>query len=49
MMAGVVGRFGKLDILYKNAGSSHGVFGPLHTLELDGWERVMSTNIRRVR
>jgi NAD(P)-dependent dehydrogenase (short-subunit alcohol dehydrogenase family) len=46
MMTGVVQRFGKLDVLYNNAGSSHGVFGPLHTLDLDGWERVMRTNIR---
>ena len=46
MMTGVVRRFGKLDVLYNNAGSSRGVFGPLHTLGLDGWERVMRTNIR---
>jgi NAD(P)-dependent dehydrogenase (short-subunit alcohol dehydrogenase family) len=46
MMTGVVQRFGKLDVLYNNAGSSHGVFGPLHTLDLDRWERVMRTNIR---
>jgi len=46
MMTGVVQRFGKLDVLYNNAGSSHGVFGPLHTLDLEGWERVMRTNIR---
>jgi len=46
MMTAVVQRFGKLDVLYNNAGSSHGVFGPLHTLDLDGWERVMRTNIR---
>ena len=45
-MTGVVRRFGKLDVLYNNAGSSHGVFGPLHTLDLDAWERVMRTNIR---
>jgi NAD(P)-dependent dehydrogenase (short-subunit alcohol dehydrogenase family) len=46
MMTVVVQRFGKLDVLYNNAGSSHGVFGPLHTLDVDGWERVMRTNIR---
>jgi NAD(P)-dependent dehydrogenase (short-subunit alcohol dehydrogenase family) len=37
MMTAVVQRFGKLDVLYNNAGSSHGVFGPLHTLDVDGY------------
>jgi NAD(P)-dependent dehydrogenase (short-subunit alcohol dehydrogenase family) len=39
-MTGVVQRFGKLDVLYNNAGASHGVFGPLHTLDVDGGERI---------
>ena len=46
MMNAVVGRFGKLDVLYNNAGSSHGVFGQIHTLDIDGFDRVMRTNIR---
>jgi NAD(P)-dependent dehydrogenase (short-subunit alcohol dehydrogenase family) len=46
MTSAVVGRFGKLDVLYNNAGSSHGVFGQLHTLDIDGFDRVMRTNIR---
>lgn len=45
-MNAVVARFGKLDVLYNNAGSSHGVFGPIHTLDIDGFDRVMRTNIR---
>jgi NAD(P)-dependent dehydrogenase (short-subunit alcohol dehydrogenase family) len=46
MTDGVVSRFGKLDVLYNNAGSSHGVFGQIHTLDIDGFDRVMRTNIR---
>ena len=46
MMNAVVGRFGKLDVLYNNAGSSHGVFGQIHTLDIDGFDQVMRTNIR---
>jgi NAD(P)-dependent dehydrogenase (short-subunit alcohol dehydrogenase family) len=46
MMNAVVNHFGKLDILYNNAGSSHGVFGPIHTLDIDGFDRVLRTNIR---
>jgi len=46
MTSAVVGRFGKLDVLYNNAGSSHGVFGQIHTLDIDGFDRVMRTNIR---
>ena len=45
-MNAVVARFGKLDVLYNNAGSSHGVFGPIHMLDIDGFDRVMRTNIR---
>ena len=46
MMNAVIGHFGKLDILYNNAGSSHGVFGQIHTLDIDGFDQVMRTNIR---
>ncbi len=46
MTAAVVARFGRLDVLYNNAGSSHGVFGPIHTLDIDGFDRVMRTNVR---
>jgi NAD(P)-dependent dehydrogenase (short-subunit alcohol dehydrogenase family) len=46
MTAAVVARFGRLDVLYNNAGSSHGVFGPIHTLDVDGFDRVMRTNVR---
>ncbi len=46
MTTAVVRRFGKLDVLYNNAGSSHGVFGPIHTLDIDGFDLVMRTNIR---
>ena len=42
----MVGRFGKLDVLYNNAAGSHGVFGQIHTLDIDGFDRVMRTNIR---
>ena len=41
-----VDHFGKLDVLYNNAGSSHGVFGQIHSLDVDGFDRVMRTNIR---
>ena len=41
MTNAVVGHFGKLDVLYNNAGSSHGVFGQIHTLDIDGFDRVM--------
>jgi NAD(P)-dependent dehydrogenase (short-subunit alcohol dehydrogenase family) len=46
MTNAVIGRFGKLDVLYNNAGSSHGVFGQIHTLDVDGFDRVVRTNIK---
>ncbi len=46
MAGGVLEVFGRIDVLYNNAGSSHGVFGPLHTLDVDGFDRVIRTNIR---
>lgn len=46
MVSGAIAEYGGIDILYNNAGSSHGVFGPLHTLDDDGFDRVMRTNIR---
>jgi NAD(P)-dependent dehydrogenase (short-subunit alcohol dehydrogenase family) len=46
MTNAVVGRFGKLGVLYNNAGSSHAVFGQIHTLDIDGFDRVIRTNIR---
>ena len=46
MTNAVVGHFGKLDVLYNNAGSSHGVFGQIHALDIEGFDRVMRTNIR---
>jgi NAD(P)-dependent dehydrogenase (short-subunit alcohol dehydrogenase family) len=46
LVARTLETYGRIDVLYNNAGSSHGVFGPLHTLDIDGWERVMRTNIR---
>ncbi len=46
MVSAAVAAYDGIDILYNNAGSSHGVFGPLHTLDEDGFDRVMRTNIR---
>ena len=38
------GRFGRLDILVGNA-AALGVLTPVHQLEADVWERVISTNV----
>jgi NAD(P)-dependent dehydrogenase (short-subunit alcohol dehydrogenase family) len=46
MVAATTDAYGKLDVLVNNAGSSHGVFGPLHTLDESGFDRVIRTNIR---
>ena len=38
------GRFGRLDILVGNA-ATLGILTPVHQLEADVWERVISTNV----
>jgi NAD(P)-dependent dehydrogenase (short-subunit alcohol dehydrogenase family) len=44
VVAEVVGRFGRLDAAFNNAGISGG--GPLDTLGEDDWDRVIDTNLK---
>lgn len=46
MADGIVEKFGKIDVLFNNAGIS-GV-GMLHEVEPEAWDRVMTINIRGV-
>lgn len=46
MVERVIGEFGRIDVLFNNAGIS-GV-GALHEVEPDAWDRVMNVNIRGV-
>lgn len=46
MVESVISRFGRIDVLFNNAGVS-GV-GMLHEVEPDVWDRVMTVNVRGV-
>jgi NAD(P)-dependent dehydrogenase (short-subunit alcohol dehydrogenase family) len=46
MIEQVIARFGRIDVLFNNAGIS-GV-GSLHELEQDMWDRVMNVNVKGV-
>ncbi len=41
----VVQRYGKLDIMYNNAGASSAADGPVHKVSLDEWWRAMRVNL----
>jgi NAD(P)-dependent dehydrogenase (short-subunit alcohol dehydrogenase family) len=45
MVASAVREFGKLDVLYNNAGIS-GPFGQIHTLEEEVLDRILAVNIK---
>jgi NAD(P)-dependent dehydrogenase (short-subunit alcohol dehydrogenase family) len=44
-VASVVARFGKLDILYNNAGASSSADGPVDKVSLDEWWRAIRVNL----
>ena len=44
LFSACVARFGRLDILFNNAGISHAP-APLEDLDLDTWENVLKTNV----
>jgi NAD(P)-dependent dehydrogenase (short-subunit alcohol dehydrogenase family) len=44
MIAETVAAFGRIDVLFNNAG--FGIPGKLHELSEDDWDRVMTTNVR---
>jgi NAD(P)-dependent dehydrogenase (short-subunit alcohol dehydrogenase family) len=46
MVNRVIGQFGRIDVLFNNAGIS-GV-GRLHEIEVDDWDRIMSVNVKGV-
>lgn len=46
MVQATVSRFGQLDVAFNNAGVGSG--GPLHEIEEDEWDRVMSVNLKGV-
>lgn len=49
LVASVVAKYGRLDILINNAGAPHGEDrGQIETVSLAGWEAVMSINARGV-
>jgi NAD(P)-dependent dehydrogenase (short-subunit alcohol dehydrogenase family) len=46
MVAATVARYGKLDILYNNAGIGPPEDAAIHELPTDVWDRVMNINVR---
>jgi len=49
MVAEVLNRYGRLDVLVNNAAAPHGDDRvPINRLSLEAWERVMSVNVRGV-
>lgn len=46
LIDGAIERFGRLDVAFNNAATSHG--GPIETLTTDEFDRVMATNVRGV-
>jgi NAD(P)-dependent dehydrogenase (short-subunit alcohol dehydrogenase family) len=46
MIAATIDRYGKLDILYNNAGVGPPEDAAIHELTLDVWDRVMNINVR---
>jgi 3-oxoacyl-[acyl-carrier protein] reductase len=46
MFAATVEHFGRLDILFNNAGT--GIWGPLHELDESQWDFVLDTNLKSI-
>ena len=46
MIAAAVDRYGKLDVLYNNAGVGPPEDAAIHELPVDVWDRVMNINVR---
>jgi NAD(P)-dependent dehydrogenase (short-subunit alcohol dehydrogenase family) len=46
MVNRVIGQFGRIDVLFNNAGISG--IGRLHEIEVDDWDRIMSVNVKGV-
>jgi NAD(P)-dependent dehydrogenase (short-subunit alcohol dehydrogenase family) len=46
MIAATIDRYGKLDILYNNAGVGPPEDAAIHELTIDVWDRVMNINVR---
>ena len=46
LIAEIVGRYGRLDAAFNNAGTAAG--GPIHTMEEADWDRVIDTNMKTV-
>ena len=45
MVAGSCERFGRLDVVYNNAGGSSAADGPVHEIELDEWWRTIRVDL----
>ncbi len=45
MVEDTINEFGKIDILFNNAGTAAG-FGRIHEIDVDGWDYTLSANLR---
>lgn len=42
----IIGEYGRIDVLFNNAGISH--VGALHEVEVEQWEKIMEVNVKGV-
>jgi NAD(P)-dependent dehydrogenase (short-subunit alcohol dehydrogenase family) len=47
LIAGALGRFGRIDVLHNNVGIGGGDAGPAH-VEEDAWDRILAVNLKSV-